>query len=1252
MSRMIVINRAHLHRASPWLCLCFALLSACSKEKPARDTIFGNAWTAPDAGEPEDDESGGLTTGQRPRGECRSATSSEKLQAREVVMSEKSATGAARRGMTIADLYGKFVDNCGRCHTNGRNQGGFDVSLPNFGQRVTGDSLSRMRSDDPKLGMPQPFKAYSERAKSDPVVVFASELDEWLKAGKPEVFFPSSGQAASGGGASPYLLSRKVGMELTNLGNCIPNAAMSVEAATDEQNLDELFANVERFEDLPKSLSETDLSTLDSAELARHGVYAFAPAYTLWADYAKKTRYVRVPRGESIRFDEDAQTFAIPTNTRFYKTFMKEVTDLDGNKRYRKMETRIILSRPDRILDDGSAETTAIFGSYKWNEAETEATLNSEPYTSDNKGFKDDIFTYTVDERLEDKLVREAKTGEQLLAAGARRNYAIPGSDRCVHCHMGAPNQSFILGFTPLQIMRRPEGEGGVFEPAGPDELNQLERLIAYGVISNLASPDSVLPLEKTQGDREPRNEHELKAQGYMLGNCAHCHNPRGFPSVREKVLADGLDFWPSQTGGIFQFPLDKFSPRTFRGAAQDVRIPYITPSLFDMPPKDPLMVKKKWIGPTLVDLEGFERVRALTDQLRAAGIGAPELGMLERLGPGRPLLAPWRSLIYRNVDAPASYEDDGTVFPHMPMDTPGYDCRARRLLGAWMVSIPARYIGREVPSGLAEYAEMVVDIEQPFVEAKPSDRGYQMYLKQTEERLRRFQASERYHDCPKPELDVVAPEVASGLAVLPIAQHTKLQPEQGEAGDQYILSSPARPHYTRTDLHDDPIWIQRRSDWFEVLVTSKTDPGRADGDAKLRSAEAIKVVNQLRVGSSVRKLALEPVPFGLWKVKEEACQEKLASQPKASAFTGDERPDWMDALKVDPEAPVYMVSRGEQIFNAVCGKCHGAEANGVSALANTMADLTGGKTRVANLRDGLFGPKQDPGASWRATFAKADGVEGATTEDWVARYVAWMGLGGTNALIPSAVLTQIGSSSVLGEKRRQNFAAVTSASDAANMLTVVRKACEMIYGFAKGDVLFDVSHGGFRTAASGELKTLDLYGLIGRNGDADLWRAVCEFENPRFVTAVRYTGDAPPKDFDVPLVSGLGGDTLRPFIRRESYPAGADVGDHTGHVVSGIAPPNLAPWCVFGSNAERHANLSEVAARLGRKLPVCPEALLDRSASGVVLPTGDVTLEERNEWATRGAANAGMLVFQYLDALAKGEVKPTPAYDRCEELP
>src|SRR5262249_14109657 len=127
-------------------------------------------------------------------------------------------------------------------------------------------------------------------------------------------------------------------------------------------------------------------------------------------------------------------------------------------------------------------------------------------------------------------------------------------------------------------------------------ELTQLQRLIDVGVITGISSPDDVKPLEESQGARKPRKtatadgddmttDGELKAQAYMVGNCAHCHNPRGFPSVTKPELANVLNFLPDgKDGGIFQFPFEKYSPIRSRGANGDVPIPYITPSLRDYP--------------------------------------------------------------------------------------------------------------------------------------------------------------------------------------------------------------------------------------------------------------------------------------------------------------------------------------------------------------------------------------------------------------------------------------------------------------------------------------------------------------------------------------------------------------------------------------------------------------------------------------------------------------------------------------------
>jgi hypothetical protein len=357
---------------------------------------------------------------------------------------------------------------------------------------------------------------------------------------------------------------------------------------------------------LPLTLDQTDLFTFDSATLAEFGVVAYAPTYPLWTDDAGKLRHVRVPRGQSIRFDPETKHFVIPPNTRFYKTFLKEILTLDGTKRFRKIETRLIVSRPDG---------ESLFGTYEWNDTETQATLVTSPLRG-GEPFTDILKILVIDEpkAAEVQKLKDAGTIRNLTyeldQQHAVRRYAIPGRERCIQCHQGS--ESFILGFNPLQVNRRPcsaetlaaQGhcEGGVLYPAGPDEVSQLERLIAYGVITDFDPETDRIRLEDPQGTAEAprpfRTEQELVAQGYVLGNCAHCHNPLGYPTRLNPELGTLLDFLPSEKGGLFGFPLERYSPRIKRGPAGDVVLPYITPSLRDIIPKEGYVVgaSHKWV--------------------------------------------------------------------------------------------------------------------------------------------------------------------------------------------------------------------------------------------------------------------------------------------------------------------------------------------------------------------------------------------------------------------------------------------------------------------------------------------------------------------------------------------------------------------------------------------------------------------------------------------------------------------------------
>ena len=148
---------------------------------------------------------------------------------------------------------------------------------------------------------------------------------------------------------------------------------------------------------------------------------------------------------------------------------MKQIVDTDGNPSWRKIETRLIVSRPDVNNPDGTAQKqTALFGTYRWSDDESEATL-VENLLYSGEPFPDTVLDYNTDEQLAAAVLagQPADPEEALLEAHAIRHYAIPSSQRCMQCHMGSPSQDFVLGFTPLQINRRPTGTGGTTTGTG-----------------------------------------------------------------------------------------------------------------------------------------------------------------------------------------------------------------------------------------------------------------------------------------------------------------------------------------------------------------------------------------------------------------------------------------------------------------------------------------------------------------------------------------------------------------------------------------------------------------------------------------------------------------------------------------------------------------------------------------------------------------------------------------------------------------
>jgi mono/diheme cytochrome c family protein len=1189
-------------------------------------------FPVPDAGTP-------ISMVTPPPPQCTMVRSSDQLPPRSTLLDQSGAQAGPQTNIELtSDLYGLFSSVCGGCHVE-QPLGGFSVTETTFPMLMTKDVYNnQIHSDDPTQFMPPPTGGgipFSQRQPSDAVYQLATQIKLWLDQGSSPSSFtlPTPAGAATMG----YAMSPALGGQLTNLGSCVADKAMVGTNTTAMSQLDAMFAQATQTT-LPPTLDQTDLTSLDSATLAQNGVISFAPAYPLWSDNAQKMRYVRVPQGQSIVFDKAAQEFRIPPNTRFYKTFLKEVIDANGNSTYRKIETRLIVSRPDTTLADGTAQQNAIFGTYVWNDDESQASLLTNPLR-DGKPFADRIFTYVTDEQKAQPIIASNPSNLEAALDNAHitRHYAIPGSERCIQCHMGSPSQSFVLGFRPVQIARRATGTGGVYETAVGDELTQLQRFIDYGLITGITSPAEVLPLELSEGTRTPRNVQELNAQAYMVGNCAHCHNPRGYPSVRQPAVGAVLDFLPGpgSNQGIFQFPLETYSPIRHHGLNQDVPIAYITPSLYD-------------ISTDEVTFKAF-----CPDQDQGACLGTnstPEW-----------ILAPWRSLIYRNVDTPYDYFDDYTLYPHMPLDTSGYDCRVKQIMGDWMVSIPARQKDPSKPQYTLPDDNLVFPPNantdpQPYVEAFPGDSDYAASVGGAAARLDQYHNSFRYDFCPPQyTADIIDPFIQSQAdANQTIQPDVNLVYSQTDPSQVIMpVLTPLSPHYVSFDDTDPPGgWYPRRPDWDTALVNANVTSfineelmnNIVTTDGAIDLTNVLNALPSITLDANTRATLLQKEPFGLWNTSVPGCN--YSGEKTASSFLGPNQPQWMTVAPPAPNAPVVVESAGAAVFTTVCFNCHGLQADSQGLLADEITTLTGGAARVANLRDGLLGPLSQPGGNREMIFGADAATLGITADDLGGRYVAWMTLGGTAKHLPQEVLTAVAQSPVIGVVRSN-----IPLSGTPDMLKLGLSICEEIASAQGNQTPFTLA----KFVTTGRMGWSDTTGLVDQNGDAEMWLKLCNLNNRPIVRvpSISWTAKSSASDLAITgqsLYWGAG-------PKGEDWYGQNPVMDERGNLHQGLTADNMFPICVRQPTDSTQLPLATAWLQanpvLGASgptvIPFCPKDFVQDAYQLVVNVSGATNdYQDARNWAARGAINAALAVFLYLDEIERDPTQRQPLYNQC----
>ena len=222
---------------------------------------------------------------------------------------------------------------------------------------------------------------------------------------------------------------------------------------------------------LPERLADTGLYAAGSVTAIDSRNLPFAPQYPLWSDGLSKHRWVYLPPGAAID-GADEHNWDFPVGTKFWKEFRR------GD---RKVETRVLWKVSDSRWE---------FGTYVWNEEGTDARI-APP---------------------------DGVPGAVEVAAGKR--HSIPAQNDCQACH--GTKKTVPLGFTALQLStdRDPNAIHG--EPLSPGMIT-LRTLLDEGTLR---------PARTELVTNPPRIRAASPATravlGYLLSNCATCHNGNG----------------------------------------------------------------------------------------------------------------------------------------------------------------------------------------------------------------------------------------------------------------------------------------------------------------------------------------------------------------------------------------------------------------------------------------------------------------------------------------------------------------------------------------------------------------------------------------------------------------------------------------------------------------------------------------------------------------------------------------------------
>ncbi len=219
-------------------------------------------------------------------------------------------------------------------------------------------------------------------------------------------------------------------------------------------------------EDWPKNLKDSGIFANVGQKKMSEQYVKYEVNAPFWSDGADKSRYVKLPEGESMTFAEKG-SWSVPVGTEIVKNFQDP-----GTKRM--LETRVI-----KRTDGGWEAAT-----YVW----------------DNKS-------------RGAKLYPQGKQFEMWSRPGVLIWHG-PSSSECASCHTDA--SGYVLGLNTAQLNDQ------------PGEENQIARLAKAGLLSGLPEGFETESAMRFCNPHDEEADLETRARVMLDVNCAMCHLPNG----------------------------------------------------------------------------------------------------------------------------------------------------------------------------------------------------------------------------------------------------------------------------------------------------------------------------------------------------------------------------------------------------------------------------------------------------------------------------------------------------------------------------------------------------------------------------------------------------------------------------------------------------------------------------------------------------------------------------------------------------